>query len=432
MKQFHADFQDKAELDRLIEQAHKRNWRGLFVEMGRQYKLTNPDLPSLQPWVNTTRPPAERFLFRRNPYFHRVDPQGQQLPYIDEVEINLASTGLIPAKAGSGEVDLQARYLRMDNYTFLKEGEQNGHYRVFLWETGRGAQIALYPNLNAKDPRWRELMQDVRFRRALSLAVNRHEINQVVYFGLARKMANTVLPECPLYKESFATAWSDFDLQAANQLLDEMGLTKRDNRGIRLLPDGSPLELMVQTAGESTEETDVLSLVEDSWRQAGIKLYVKPTQREVLRNQVFSGDAVMSAWYGLPNGLPIANMSPEQLAPTHQDQYQWPQWGRYYETGEGESPTLMAVKELVNLNNAWGRTDSFAYQTEIWQRMLQIHADQVFSIGLVSGVLQPIVVHKSLRNVPEKAFYNWDPGAYFGVHNMPAFYFSQEADHASR
>ncbi|WP_286238813.1 ABC transporter substrate-binding protein [Neptuniibacter halophilus] len=432
MKQFHADFQDKAELDRLIEQAHKRNWRGLFVEMGRQYKLTNPDLPSLQPWVNTTRPPAERFLFRRNPYFHRVDPQGQQLPYIDEVEINLASTGLIPAKAGSGEVDLQARYLRMDNYTFLKEGEQNGHYRVFLWETGRGAQIALYPNLNAKDPRWRELMQDVRFRRALSLAVNRHEINQVVYFGLARKMANTVLPECPLYKESFATAWSDFDLQAANQLLDEMGLTKRDNRGIRLLPDGSPLELMVQTAGESTEETDVLSLVEDSWRQAGIKLYVKPTQREVLRNRVFSGDAVMSAWYGLPNGLPIANMSPEQLAPTHQDQYQWPQWGRYYETGEGESPTLMAVKELVNLNNAWGRTDSFAYQTEIWQRMLQIHADQVFSIGLVSGVLQPIVVHKSLRNVPEKAFYNWDPGAYFGVHNMPAFYFSQEADHASR
>ncbi|WP_315981214.1 ABC transporter substrate-binding protein [Aliamphritea spongicola] len=206
MKQFHADYQTPEKLTQLTEEAHKRNWRGLFVSKGRQYKLTNPDLPSLQPWVNTTRPPAERFIFKRNPYFHRVDPNGQQLPYIDEVEINLASAGLIPAKAGSGEVDLQARYLRLDNYTFLKEGEENGNYQVNLWETGRGAQIALYPNMNAKDPEWRKLMQDVRFRRALSMAVNRNEINQVVYFGLAKDMANTVLPSCPLFKTEYATA----------------------------------------------------------------------------------------------------------------------------------------------------------------------------------------------------------------------------------
>lgn len=423
MKQFHADYQSAEKLALLTEEAHKRNWRGLFVSKGRQYKLTNPDLPSLQPWINTTRPPAERFIFKRNPYFHRVDPNGQQLPYIDEIEINLASTGLIPAKAGSGDVDLQARYLRLDNYTFLKEGEENGNYKVNLWETGRGAQIALYPNMNAKDPQWRQLMQDVRFRRAISMAVDRNEINQVVYFGLAKDMANTVLPSCPLFKSEYATAWSDFNVEAANQLLDEIGLTKRDARGIRLLPDGKPMEILVQTAGESTEETDVLSLVEDSWKRIGVQMYVKPTQREVLRNRVFSGEAIMSAWYGLPNGVPVASMSPRQMAPTKQDQYQWPQWGRYYETGKGKPSKMPEVQELVSLNNAWGMASSVEEQAQIWNRMLEIHADQVFSIGLVSGVLQPMVVNKNLMNIPENAFYNWDPGAYFGIHNMAGFFY---------
>ncbi|MCV6610749.1 MAG: ABC transporter substrate-binding protein [Amphritea sp.] len=426
MKQFHADYQSEETLQKAMDEARKRNWRGLFVAKGRQYKLTNPDLPSLQPWINTTRPPAERFMFVRNPFFHRVDSEGRQLPYIDEIEINLASTGLIPAKAGSGDVDLQARYLRLDNYTFLKEGEENGNYNVNLWETGRGAQIALYPNLNANDPKWRELMRDVRFRRALSLGVNRHEINQVVYFGLARDMANTVLPSCPLFREEYADAWSDFDLDRANQLLDEIGLDRKDSRGIRLFPNGEPLEILVQTAGESTEETDVLSLVEDSWKKIGVQMYVKPTQREVLRNRVFSGEAIMSAWFGLPNGLPIASMSPEQLAPTHQDQYQWPKWGRFYETGEGEAPTMPDVAELVKLNDAWGKTTSSRHRERIWQRMLQLHSRNVYSIGLVSGVLQPLVVNKKLKNVPERAFYNWDPGAYFGIHNMPTFFYAAE------
>lgn len=426
MKQYHADYQDAESLQAAMDEARKRNWRGLFVAKGRQYKLTNPELPSLQPWVNTTRPPAERFMFVRNPYFHRVDPEGRQLPYVDEIEINLASTGLIPAKAGSGEVDLQARYLRLDNYTFLKEGESSGNYKVNLWETGRGAQIALYPNFNANDPKWRKLMQDVRFRRALSLGIDRHEINQVVYFGLARDMANTVLPSCPLFREEYADAWSGFDTEQANRLLDEVGLSQRDSRGIRLFPNGEPVEILVQTAGESTEETDVLALVEDSWKKIGIQMYVKPTQREVLRNRVFSGEAVMSAWFGLPNGLPIASMSPEQLAPTHQDQYQWPKWGRYYETGEGEAPSMPDVTELVKLNDAWGMTNSARHRERIWQRMLQLHSRNVYSIGLVSGVLQPVVVNNRLRNVPERAFYNWNPGAYFGIHNMPTFFYAAE------
>ena len=114
-------------------------------------------------------------MFVRNPYFHRVDKAGRQLPYIDRIVANITDGKLIPAKAGTGDSDLQARDLRFDNYTFLKENAKRNNYRLLLWPQGIGSQVALYPNLNVEDPVWRTLMRDVRFRRALSLGINRHK-----------------------------------------------------------------------------------------------------------------------------------------------------------------------------------------------------------------------------------------------------------------
>ena len=106
-----------------------------------------------------------------------------------------------------------------------------------MWRTGRGNQFALYPNLNVADDAWLPLVRDVRFRRALSLAVDRHEINQVIYFGLASEGQNTVLPESPLYRPEYRSAWAAHDVAGANRLLDEIGLTRASD-GMRRLPDG--------------------------------------------------------------------------------------------------------------------------------------------------------------------------------------------------
>ncbi len=341
--------------------------------------------------------------------------------------VNIADSKLVPAKTGAGDSDLQGRYLRLDNYTFLKEGEKRNDYSVRLWRTAKGAQIALFPNLNANDAAWRDLLRDVRFRRALSLAVNRHEINQVVYYGLVVEGNNTVLPQSPLFKRDYQTAWADFDLKRANALLDEIGVTQRDNRGIRLMRDGRPLEIIVQTAGESTEETDVLELIHDSWSQIGVKLYSKPSQREVFRNRIFSGEAIMSIWSGLSNALPTADMSPAELAPTSQQQLQWPKWGQYYETGQhaGLSPDMPSVTELVRLNKAWRHATSVTEREQIWHRMLKIHSDQVFSIGVVAGVPQPVVINNELRNVPIDGIYSWHPSSYFGLYKPDTFWFTE-------
>ncbi len=430
MKEFHADYADPEALKALVEGSKRRNWAELHNRKDNLYRNDNVDLPTLQPWVVHTEAPAERFVFQRNPYYHRVDPEGKQLPYADEIVVQIANGNLIPAKTGTGESDLQGRYLSFDDYTFLKQSEDRFPFNVRLWRIAKGSHVALFPNMSHQDPVWRDLFRDVRFRRALSLSVNRHEINQVIYFGLALEGNNTVLPNSPLFREEYQTRWAAFDLDVANALLDEIGLVERDSRGVRLLPDGRPLEIIVETAGESTEQTDVLALVHDGWMSVGVKLYTKPTERTVFRNRIFAGSTQMSIWTGVENGLATALNSPADFVPSKQNQYQWPKWGQYLETHgkAGEPVDMDGPQQLLDLYKSWRESSTLVEKTYLWHQILEISADQVYSIGLISGVFQPVVVARNLKNVPEDGIYNWDPGAHFGIYRPDSFFFAPDGD----
>jgi peptide/nickel transport system substrate-binding protein len=427
LKQFHARYNDKETLEAVAAEAKAKGWAGLHQRRDHQYRFDNPDLPTLQPWMNITRPPSERYVFLRNPYYHRMDSAGLQLPYIDRLVVDIANNKLIAAKAAFGESDLQARYIRFDNYTFLKENEDKHDYATRLWNTVNGSQFALYPNLNVTDPVWRALTRDVRFRRALSLAIDRTQINQVIYFGLARESNNTVLAESPLYEESYQTAWAAFDPDQANALLDEIGLTERDDDDIRLLPNGEPIEVIVDTAGESTEETDILELIQDNWRDIGIALFTKPSQREVFRNRVYSGEAMMSVWYGITNGVSTAAMSPAELAPTEQTQLQWPKWGQFHETAgsAGLEADMPQAIRLAELNAAWRVAADDDERGRIWSEMLKIHSEQMYSIGVLNAVPQPVIINNQLRNLPEVGIYSWEPSSYFGIYKPDSFWFTE-------
>jgi peptide/nickel transport system substrate-binding protein len=433
LKKFHARYADPEELKKMVEEAGQRNWAALHGRRDNQYKNDNPKLPTLDPWMNTTKGPAERFVFLRNPYYHRVDERGRQLPYIDRVLMTVADGKIIPAKVGAGESDLQARYLRFDHYTFLKAGERRGKYDVRLWRSGTGSQLALYPNLNANDPVWRELFRDARFRRALSLGIDRHEINQVIYYGLAQEGQNTILPRSPLYRDEYRLAWAQFDPDAANRLLDEVGLKRDADDGPRRLPDGRLLQIIVESAGEGTEESDVLRLIADSWERLGISLFIKVEQREVFRNRIFAGETLMSVWTGLENGVPTALSLPSELAPVSQQHLQWPKWGQNFETqGQaGEPVDMPEARALMGLYMDWRRAVAPEEKERLWRAMLKIHADQVFSIGTVAEVPQPVVVSERLRNVPVEALYSWDPGAHLGVYRPDCFWFGDGAKTAA-
>lgn len=425
LKQFHKKYQTEKALKELMKENSARTWTSLHIDKSRQYRPENPDLPTLDPWRNTTKPPAEYFVFERNPYFHRIDPDGRQLPYIDRIAFYVSSPSLIAAKAGAGEADLQSSNIFFDDYTFLKKAEQNKRIRVKLWERTQGSRIALFPNLNYEDSVWRKILQDVRFRRALSLAIDRREINLAVFFGLGRPSANTVLPGSPLYSDDYASAYAAYDPEAANALLDEMGLLQRDSSGFRLLPDGRRAEIIVETAGEDTVETNSLVLIVDHWRAIGIKLLVRTSQTDVLRSRVIGRKTMMVMASGLDNGIPTPDMDPKALAPTSHEQLQWAQWGIYFESGgkKGSPPELKEAAQLLDLYRQWRAAATTDVRAEAWHRMLALYTNQVFSIGLVNSTFQPVVVSTKLRNVPDKAFYGFDPTAYFGVYGMDTFWF---------
>ena len=427
LKQFHADYGDAEAIAALVEERKVRNWAALHNQLDDLYGATNADQPTLQPWVLARDPENNRAVFHRNPFYHRIDENGRQLPYIDKIIITVADSKLIAAKTQAGESDLQARGLSFSDVTILKRAEAESGLKLHLWPEAKAAHFALYPNMTTRDEVWRAVLRDVRVRRGLSLGIDRVLINRTLYFGLAEAAQNTATPPSPLYDAERAASWTDFDPDRANALLDEAGLDKRRGDGTRLLPDGRPFELIVESAGESQEELDVLELVSASLKDVGVNLYIKASQRDVLRARALSGDLVMGVWSGFDNGVPTPEMMPIELAPTNAEQLHWPGFGAYIESGgnDGTAIDMPEVARLVELYRAWQNATDDDDQARIWSEMLNIHADQVFTIGLIGGVRQPVVAVPSLRNVPADAFYGWDPGAQYGLWRMDEFWFDE-------
>lgn len=429
LKTVHEKFADPAELAAVVDDARVNSWAALHNKLDNMYKFDNHMLPTLQPWMNSTSGKKIRHLFVRNPYFHRIDTAGVQLPYIDVVEMEIVSGGLVAAKANASEADLQSRGLDFRNISILRKGEADGgDYRTFLWASGVASQIAIYPNLNYADEGWRNIMRDVRVRRALSLGIDRKGINRALYFKLAKPGAMTVLPASPFFEQAYREAWAAHDVEAANALLDEAGLDQRDKNGFRLLPDGRPMEVVIETAGERQEVENALQIVTDNWAEIGVKLVMRPLDRDILRNRIAAGTTMAAVWYGWDNGLPQAYTSPDYLAPRYQEFFAWPKWGQHYQTNgdAGEAPDLPEAVKLLDLSHDWERATTDEQRAQIWHDMLKIHADQVYGIGILAEAPQPVVVSKRLRNVPEKAIWAWDPGAHFGIHRPDEFYFADE------
>jgi peptide/nickel transport system substrate-binding protein len=434
LKRFHAKYADKAQLEEAAKKQKLKSWAALHNRLDDMNEQTNPDLPTLQPWRVTNAAPATRFVFERNPFYHRVDKQGQQLPYIDRIVMDVAAGGLMAAKANAGETDLLVRGLAMHDVPVLKEGEEAKGYKTLLWPNARGSELALYPNLTVADPVWRALNRDLRFRRALSLGIDRKTLNNALLFGLGTQGNNTIREESPLFSAELRTRNAAYDPGEASRLLDEIGLTKRNGAGTRLLPDGRELEIIVETDGEGALVVDGLTLIAEFWREIGVKLFVKPQDRAILRNRAYAGLTVMIAAQGLDNAVPTAIMPPAELAPLRQDHYAWSKWGQFVETRgkAGEACDIPEANRLVELYESWLATANADEQARIWREMLANHADNLWSIGTVGGALQPLVVKDGLKNVPARALYSWEPTSMLGIYRMDEFFWDKKPGREAR
>ena len=425
LKQFHKKYGDADKLAKMAADRQMMSWAALYNKLDDPYENSNPDMPTLDPWHVVTKAPSQQYVFERNPYFHRIDPRGRQLPYIDRIVVSISSAGLFAAKANAGEVDLLAWGLSTSDIPTLKEGEASHAYRTLAWPIARGSAFALYPNLTCNDAVWRAVLRDVRFRRALSMAIDRHTLNNSLWFRLGIEGNNTVMPESALYSEDDRKRWATYDPALAKKLLDEAGLNKRNAAGFRLLPDGREAELIVEVAGNARDIADALEITSEFWQDVGLKVVVKAEDSNDLAKRSFSGMTLMVASEGLENAIPTALMPPNGLAPLRQDNYSWPKWGQYAETGgmAGEKPDMPEAIELMSLWEQWMNATTLNAQAAVWREMLALHADQQFSIGTVQGALKPIIVNKAIRNIPKKAVFSWEPTALIGVYRVDEFYY---------
>ena len=234
----------------------------------------------------------------RNPYYWKIDPAGNQLPYIDRIAQALVEEReMITMKAVAGEIDMQVRHISFPDYTLLMENRDKGGYRVLQWKQAVGADVMICLNQNVKDPVLRELFEDKKFRQALSIALNREEINELVYLGLGEPRQCSLISGVAFYDPEWEKKWAEYDPEKANQLLDELELTHRDREGYRSRPDGKTLALTITfPSGIFGAWSDVLEMVKKYWEDVGVKVAIVPVDRSLYQVKCDSGDLEIGIW----------------------------------------------------------------------------------------------------------------------------------------
>ena len=261
---------------------------------------------------------STRVRYRRNPYYPKVDPAGNQLPYIDYLEVQrVDSPEIMAAKAATGQIDFAGRQFKTADIPLFKRFEQDNGYETYLWPRPYGSDVTFMPNMTHPDERLRQLFQDVRFRRALSLAINREEINDIAYYGQGIPRQLTVVSSSRYFEPSFAAAWAEHDPQRARALLDEMGLIDRNGDGRREHPDGRPLEITLEyTIGETPKQVTV-DLVTAHWREVGLHINRKQISGALQGIRTRGGVMDMSIWHADRNADILFPIEPFWYVPMH-------------------------------------------------------------------------------------------------------------------
>jgi len=212
---------------------------------GRKQKGVN--LPCLKPWTLSKGDSHGNLYYKRNPYYWKIDTAGNQLPYIDrQTNILVSNVEVMNLKVINGEFDNAAIHLHLKNFPLYKDGEKRGNYHVMLWPKSWGSDICFTFNETHKDPVLRKIFSDLKFRQAMSLAINRDEINEILFFGKATPRQATAPPDTSFYEDWMGKYYIEYDPKGANKLLDEMGLKWDKNHQYRLRPDGKTLAITIE------------------------------------------------------------------------------------------------------------------------------------------------------------------------------------------
>ncbi|HTY22172.1 MAG TPA: ABC transporter substrate-binding protein [Desulfomonilaceae bacterium] len=409
LKKFHKKYAKPEELDSLMKQKNATSWVKLFQDASdlQRALFVETGLPSICAWVTTVPAPAKRFIMQRNPYYWKVDTQGNQLPYIDTIVHDLqAEAQTIVLKAIAGEIDMQGRNLGgMQNSVLLLASVGQGKFRLVPKTATASVGSLLSPNLNHKEPVMQKIFADRRFRIALSHAVNRNELNKIVYRGKGIPRQAAPLPESDFYSASYEKAYLDYDPAKAASLLDEMGL-KLSKEGKRLRPDGQPLRLSIDVMVSIQTWVDTAEILASNFKSIGIDTEVKSETRELFRQRTQSGAHEMALWSG--DGGMECLLDPRWYFPYSSESLNAPLYGQWCQTGgkKGEEPP-QDIKNLMEIYNKILRTVSPEERKKLFSQIIAANEQNLWVIGLVHNPPDYYVVAPNMFNVPKKDFESW-------------------------
>ncbi len=415
--QIHPDFIGADAAQEQAEELGYDEWIGYWqsLEPNSDIQFSGNFPPSLDSHVLVEKT-DEGEIWERNPYFFKVDQEGNQLPYIDRVNSRIvADEELIQGRIMSGETDFQARHTVFANAALYHRYADQAGYTVRQFSEGDSGPLLAF-NLTPGDPGLREVFSDKRFRQAMSLVINRDEINERIYYGLYRPYQDTALPETPFYRDEYATAYTDYDPERAEELLLDMGLS-RDDRGRWLRPDGEQLTWTVVLTAR-WENDDIMEMLQQQWGDFGIDVSSTTQDRDHARGLLLEGDKIDCWLY--TGWRPISyHASAGQLtafAPMDNQHgglnaSQWGVYGVWFATdgAEGEEPPEL-LKHLNELAETMLVTADPELREEMMHELLETKAEQLWRIGIV-GPRQKLIVAANDLIIPEGGYWaqGWQP-----------------------
>jgi len=399
LSQFHPNYTPAEDLDAKIQDAGFDNWWELF---GDRQSWQNTDLPSLTAWHPERVPPEVPSVWERNPYYWKVDPEGNQLPYINAIQFEVTENAdLLNMKAVAGEIDMQTRHILWQNYPVFIDNQDIGDYRVLQWTSAEGANTGLMLNQSHKDPVMRQLVQNKDFRIALSLGIDRPAIHELAYQGFGEPRQAALIPQSPYFKPEYPTRWSDHDPDQANEILDQLGLVERDGEGYRLRPDGEPLTITIEYSPIFGPWRDTVQMICDQWQAIGIRGVPKEEDRSLFTQRGRANEHDASIWTIDRCATPLGN--PHWFHP-HEGGYGWAElYAQWYNSSgrDGEEPPEEIKRQFALYDQMKGATPDEL--PGLAEQYFDNWHDNLWVIGTVGVLPHLVVVKNKFRNVPEDA-----------------------------
>jgi peptide/nickel transport system substrate-binding protein len=404
LEQFHPDHTSKASLDAKVKAAGFDTWTQLFAVEALPHLSGNR--PGMAGWIpDGTTVSDQVFTIKRNPYFVGVDPQGNQLPYIDEIRFTFyADKEALNLAAVAGEIDFQGRHINMSSYPVLKENENNANYRVVTWPTFGGSDAVVMLNQTWTGPEG-EYFRNKNFRIALSHAIDRDAIKELAFFGLGEARQGVPAPFHPYYPgDEYAFRYTEFNPEEASAILDKV-LPNKNSDGHRLMSNGQVLDIEIGVVPQFGAWTDIAQLIVENWAEVGVKAHMEVRERAQHFSMRPANELMSEVWNEDTTGFPFSGQP--KFDPRSDPALTFaPLVAKWYASGgkEGQAPPA-EIKRLVDIIDE-AKTSGRNRQIALAKELFQIWADNVWEIGtvgmtpMIQGVL---VANDKLQNVPAVA-----------------------------